>query len=217
MRGSSRTRSARNEISPGWTHPGRRGRRPAGLESGPTIRWYHESSSGKLVEREQILLKLRERIVAFAASHVQGDIAEDLAQEVLILLHEKYHHVDRLEELLPLALRIARFKIMSLRRKSQRHGEYTQVSVTDIQLPDLAADPAALVERKLMLERLTQAVGQLGDRCRELLRLKLQGKNFGEIQKRMGAQSINTVYTWDYRCRQQLLDLMGGDWETGKK
>jgi RNA polymerase sigma-70 factor (ECF subfamily) len=170
-----------------------------------------------LDERDQILLKLRERIVAFAASHLQGDIAEDLAQEVLILLHEKYHHVDRLEELLPLALRIARFKIMSLRRKSQRHGEYTQVSVTDIQLPDLAADPATLVERKLMLERLTQAVGQLGDRCRELLRLKLQGKNFGEIQKRMGAQSINTVYTWDYRCRQQLLELMGGDWETGKK
>jgi RNA polymerase sigma-70 factor (ECF subfamily) len=169
------------------------------------------------VEREQILLKLRERIVSFAASHLQGDIAEDLAQEVLILLHEKYRHVERLEELVPLALQIARFKIMSLRRKSQRHGEYTQVSVADIQLPDLAADPAALVERKLMLERLTQAVAQLGDRCRELLRLKLQGKNFGEIQKRMGAQSINTVYTWDYRCRQQLLDLMGGNWEPVKK
>jgi RNA polymerase sigma-70 factor (ECF subfamily) len=169
------------------------------------------------VEREQILLKLRERTVAFAASHIQGDIAEDVAQEVLILLHEKYHRVERLEELVPLALQIARFKIMSLRRKSQRHGEYTQVSIADIQLPDPEANPAALVERKLMLERLTQAVGQLGDRCRELLRLKLQGKNFGEIQKRMGAQSINTVYTWDYRCRQQLLDLMGGDWEAGKR
>ncbi|MGA2574593.1 MAG: RNA polymerase sigma factor [Bryobacteraceae bacterium] len=167
------------------------------------------------MEREQVLLKLRERIVAFAASRVQGDIAEDLAQEVLILLHEKYRHVDRLEELLPLALQIARFEIMSLRRKSQRHGEYTQVSVTDIQLPDLDADTATLVERKLMLERLTRAVGQLGGRCRELLRLKLQGKNFGEIQERMGARSINTVYTWDYRCRQQLLDLMGGGWEPG--
>ena len=169
------------------------------------------------MEREQILLKLRERIVAFAAFYWQRDLAEDVAQEVLILLHEKYHHVDRLEELVPLALRIARFKIMSLRRKSQRHGEYTQVSVTDIQLPDPEADPATLVERTLMLERLTQAMGQLGDRCRELLRLKLQGRNFGEIQKRMGAQSINTVYTWDHRCRQQLLDLMGGDWEAGKK
>jgi RNA polymerase sigma-70 factor (ECF subfamily) len=33
----------------------------------------------------------------------------------------------------------------------------------------------------------------------------------------MGAQSINTVYTWDHRCRQQLLDLMGGGWEPEKK
>src|SRR5580700_7794786 len=173
--------------------------------------------SGKHVERERILLKLRERIVAFAASRVQGDIAEDLAQEVLILLHEKYHSVDRLEELVPLALQIARFKIMSLRRKSQRHGEYTQVSVTDIQLPDLEADPAVLVERKLMLERLARAVGELGQRCRDLLRLKLQGNSFAEIQARMGAQSINTVYTWDHRCRKHLLELMGGDWEPEKK
>lgn len=169
------------------------------------------------MEREQILVKLRERIVAFAASHVNGDTAEDLAQEVLILLHEKYHHVDRLEDLVPLSLKIARFKIMSLRRKSQRHGEYTQVSVTDIQLPDLDADPATLVERKLMLERLTRAMAQLGGRCRELMRLRLQGRNSGEIGKRMGAQSINTVYTWDSRCRQQLLELMGGDWEAPRR
>jgi len=170
-----------------------------------------------IVEREQILRQLRERIVAFAASHMQGDIAEDVAQEVLILLHEKYHHVERLEDLVPLALQIARFKMMSLRRKSQRHGEYTQVSVSDIQLPDPQDNPATLLERKLMLEQLTAAVGQLGERCRDLLRLKLQGRNFSEIQKRMGAQTINTVYTWDHRCRQQLLDLMGGDWEPGKK
>jgi RNA polymerase sigma-70 factor (ECF subfamily) len=168
------------------------------------------------VEREEVLLKLRERIVAFAASHLTRDIAEDLAQEVLILLHEKYQNVDRLEELVPLSLQIARFKIMSLRRKSQRHGEYSQVAITDIQLPDLEADPATLVERKQMLERLTAAVAQLGERCRELLRLKLQGRNFAEIQKRMGAQSINTIYTWDHRCRKQLLELMGGDWEPPK-
>jgi RNA polymerase sigma-70 factor (ECF subfamily) len=169
------------------------------------------------VERDEILIKLRERIVAFAACHSTGDAAEDLAQEVLILLHEKYSHVDRLEELVPLSLQIARFKIMSLRRKSNRRGEYTQVSVTDIQLPDLEADPQALMERKQMLDRLTRAVGELGERCRELLRLKLQGKSFSEIQQRMSAQSINTVYTWDHRCRKHLLELMGGDWELEKR
>jgi RNA polymerase sigma-70 factor (ECF subfamily) len=169
------------------------------------------------VDREEILGKLRERIVMFAASHIARDVAEDLAQEVLMLLHEKYAHLERPEDLLPLSLQIVRFKIMSLRRKAVRRGEYTQVSITDIQLPDLDSNPADFVERKEMLDRLTQAVGRLGERCRQLIRLKLQGKTFPEIQKIMGAGAINTVYTWDHRCRKDLLQLMGGDWERKKR
>ena len=134
-----------------------------------------------------------------------------------MLLHEKYSHLERPEDLLPLSLQIMRFKIMSLRRKAARRGEYTQVSVTDIPLPDLDANPADNLERKEMLERLTRAIGQLGDRCREVIRLKLQGKTFPEIQKIMGVAAINTIYTWDHRCRKNLLELMGGDWERGKR
>src|SRR5260370_7416743 len=86
----------------------------------------------------------------FAASHIQRDVAEDLAQEVLMLLHEKYAHLDRAEDLLPLSLQIVRFKIMSLRRKSVRRGEYNQVSITDIQLPDLESNPPDAAERPPM-------------------------------------------------------------------
>jgi RNA polymerase sigma-70 factor (ECF subfamily) len=165
------------------------------------------------VAREEILARLRERIVAFAASHLQRDAAEDLAQEVLMLLHEKYAHLERPEDLLPLSLQIVRFKIMSLRRKAVRRGEYTQVSITDIPLPDLEANPADALERRETLDRLKRAIGQLGERCRELMRLKLQGRTFPEIQKIMGAGALNTVYTWDHRCRKHLLELMGGKWE----
>ena len=162
---------------------------------------------------DEILLSLRERIVAFAASRIGKDVAEDLAQEVLIVLHEKYGHVTRPEELLPLALQIIRFKMMAQRRKSVRRGEYTSVSITDIQLPDLDSDPGDLVERKQRLEKLTKAIAQLGDRCRQILRLKLEGRSFAEIQKIMDVASINTIYTWDFRCRKNLLELMGGSWE----
>jgi RNA polymerase sigma-70 factor (ECF subfamily) len=169
------------------------------------------------VEREEVLAKLRERIVKFAASHLARDAAEDVAQEALMLLHEKYAGVERLEDLLPLSLQIVRFKITSLRRKAARRGEYTQVSVADIPLSDPGESPASYVERKEMLERLGNAVGQLGERCREMMRFKLQGKSFPEIQKIMGVGSINTIYTWDHRCREHLLELMGGDWERGKR
>ena len=132
-----------------------------------------------------------------------------------MLLHEKYPQVTRLEELLPLSFQIVRFKMVSLRRKAARRGEYTQVSVEDIQLPDLGSDPSARLERQQMSERLQAAIGQLGGRCRELFRLKLEGKTFAEIQTQLEARSINTVYTWDARCRKQLLELMGGSWESG--
>src|SRR5271169_1002775 len=139
--------------------------------------------AGESVQREDVLAKLRERIVIFAASHLSKDVAEDLAQEVLMLLHEKYAHLERPEDLLPLSLQIVRFKIMSQRRKAARRGEYTQVSITDIPLPDLNSNPADYLERKEMLDRLRRAVGQLGGRCRDLIRLKLQEKTFPEIQK----------------------------------
>ena len=161
------------------------------------------------VSREEILGKLRERIVGFAASRLQRDAAEDLAQEVLILLHEKYSHLGRLEDLLPLSLQILRFKMMALRRKTHRRGEYNQVPVDEVQIPDGGADPLNSAVQRETRDRLIAAVSQLGERCRKLLALKLDGKSFAEIQASLGAASINTVYTWDLRCRKQLQDLMG--------
>jgi RNA polymerase sigma-70 factor (ECF subfamily) len=165
------------------------------------------------MERDRILLALRERIVAFAASHYARDYAEDLAQEVLIVLEEKYAHVTALEELVPLGLQIARYRMLSVRRKAVRRGEFTQVSVDDLPLPDLSADPLSELERREMMERLKRALAQAGERCREIIRHKLEGRTFPEIRELMRVKSINTIYTWDYRCRKHLLELLGGSWE----
>jgi len=152
-------------------------------------------------------------MVAFAASRYTRDTAEDLAQEVLIVLHEKYAQVVTIEELLPLSLQILRFKIAGLRRKTVRRGEHNAISVDDAPLRDQAPDPESMAERQQILERLSVGLSRLGERCRELFRLKLEGLAFEDIRKRMGAGSINTIYTWDFRCRQQLKEQMGGDWE----
>jgi RNA polymerase sigma-70 factor (ECF subfamily) len=169
-------------------------------------------SESTVLERDRILALLRERIVGFAASRLSRDAAEDLAQEVLIVLHEKYPHVGRIEELLPLSLQIVRFKILAARRKMARHGEYSQVPVDDLPLAG-SSDTEQETMRHLMVQRLREALPKLGERCRELLKYKLEGKSFAEIQAKMKAASINTIYTWDSRCRKQLLELMGGDWE----
>jgi RNA polymerase sigma-70 factor, ECF subfamily len=160
------------------------------------------------VDRDQILGRLRERILRYAASMLPGDLAQDVAQEVLLVLHEKYASVDRVEDLLPLSLEIARFKIWSARRKSVRRGETTSVSVDDLPLAGSGPDPLEQTERRQRLDNLEAALKQLGDRCRELFRLKLEGHSFPEIQKRLKVESLNTLYTWDFRCRKQLAEKL---------
>ncbi len=165
---------------------------------------------------DEILSRLRERIVGYAASHVSRDLAEDVAQEVLLLLHTKYPAVEDPAELVPLSLQIVRFKLTALWRKARRRGEDRAVEAGGVALADPGPSPAEAAERGETLERLARALARLEGRCRELFRLKLQGKSFAQIQAALGAASINTVYTWDFRCRRQLLAKLGGSWEAGR-
>jgi len=165
------------------------------------------------MDRNQILASLRERILAFATSRVSREHAEDLTQEVLVVLHEKYPAVTDLTELVPLAFQILRFKMLDAHRKAFRRGEYNQESVEELPLADPGDDPITQLDQQQRVNRLLAAIMQLGERCRELFKWKLEGKTFPEIQKIMEQQSINTIYTWDLRCRKQLLAAMDGSWE----
>jgi len=165
------------------------------------------------MNRDQILGGLRERILAFATLRISREQAEDLTQDVLSLLHEKYAHVTDLTELVPLAFQVLRFKMLDAHRKALRRGEYNRESVDDLPLADPADDPATQLDQKQRVDRLMAALAKLGERCRALFKWKLEGKSFPEIQKLMGQKSVNTIYTWDLRCRKQLLGLMGGSWE----
>lgn len=165
------------------------------------------------MDRDQVLFSLRERILAFATLRVSSDHAEDLTQDVLTVLHDKYAHVTELSELVPLAFQVLRFKMLDAHRKALRRGEYNQESVDDLPLADPGDDPSTQLDRKQRVDRLLNAITRLGERCRELFRYKLEGKSFPEIQRLMGQNSVNTIYTWDLRCRKELLSLMGGSWE----
>jgi RNA polymerase sigma-70 factor (ECF subfamily) len=172
-----------------------------------------DADLGDADEREQALGLLRERMVAFAASRMGRETAEDLVQEVLVVMEQKYRHVEAPEEMLPLGLKILRFKMMGFHRRRSRRGEHRQVAVEDEPLTNPAPDPEMLAVRNEARQRLREAMKKLDGRCRELFRLKLQGRSFAEIQGILKAGSLNTVYTWDFRCRQRLLELMGGKWE----
>ncbi len=102
---------------------------------------------------------------------------------------------------------------MSAVRTEIRRGEHNPLPVDDLPLPDPRLNPAELAERNQRLSHLKAALQTLGERCRRLVRYKLEGKSFPEIQALFEISSINTIYTWDFRCRKQLLEALGGRWE----
>ncbi len=155
-----------------------------------------------------VLGALRERILSFAASRYGRQIAEDIAQEVLLVLHEKYSHVTDPAQLVPLALQIARFKLVASARKATRRGEHRTVDIIEEPIPDPQVNLILEAEQNELLERLRHCLPLLGERCREIFRLKLEGLSFPEIQSILGAASINTVYTWESRCREDLKRLI---------
>jgi RNA polymerase sigma-70 factor, ECF subfamily len=167
--------------------------------------------------REAILERLRERIRRFAASRVPEDVAEDLAQEVLMLLITKYADKTAVSDLVPLAFRIVRLKMSAYRTKTIRRREHLAIPMDDV--ADLVESDSTLsrpdeqLQLRELSRRLALAIRQLGDRCRRIFAMKLQGHSFAAIQDAIGADSINSVYTWDARCRRRLLELMGGSWE----
>lgn len=131
-----------------------------------------------------------------------------MAQETLLILHEKYPSVTTLDELVPLAFRILRFKMAGAVRKSVRRGEDRAISIEDLPISNPGGNPE---EEALRHERRTlmlDAISELGERCREMLRLKIAGRSFDEIRLHFGVDSINTIYTWDLRCRRQLIERL---------
>lgn len=155
-----------------------------------------------------LLAALRERILAFAASRYGRQLAEDVAQEVLLVLHRKYSHVTDPAQLVPLALQITRFKLVAHARKSARRGENRSVDIADHPIADPQVNLILEAEQNELLDRMRESLPLLGERCREIFRLKLDGLGFVEIQSALGAASINTVYTWEARCREDLKRLM---------
>jgi RNA polymerase sigma-70 factor (ECF subfamily) len=163
--------------------------------------------------RTEALERLRPRLVAWGASRLSREDAEDLAHDVLALLVTKYAAAP-VEELLPLGIGIA-WKMRAARwRKARRRGEDTAADAMDVPLPDSAPNPEERAARSEMKGRLLHAMKRLSGRCRELMRLKLEERTFPEIADILGAK-LNTVYSWDHRCMQRLRDALGGSWEVG--
>ena len=170
--------------------------------------------------REAALEKIRARILGAARRGLSPEDAEDLTQEVLLLLSTKYAHVEAPEELLALGVKIVSLKRRALWRKTARRRDAGLASLPAREegapnlleeAPGPAPDPEQLARDRERVRFLAEAAAQLPSRCRELLRRKLEGESFVEIAASLG-RPVNTVYSWDRRCHLRLRKLLGARW-----
>ena len=161
--------------------------------------------------RETTLASLRLRVLAAARRRLSPADAEDLTQEVLLLLATKYADVEETGQLVALGLGILRKKRADLWRKSARRGESTAEDAAAMPLPHGGPGPDTVAADRERLRLFTAAATRLEGRCREILRRKLEGLSFVEIAAELG-RPVNTVYSWDFRCHQRLRKLLGDRW-----
>jgi RNA polymerase sigma factor (sigma-70 family) len=163
------------------------------------------------LSRDTVLEALRSRLLAAARRRLSPADAEDLTQETLLLLTTKYAHVDDPAQLVALGIGILRKKRADLWRKSARRGEATAGDATSLPLPDGRPTADTIAEDRERLRLYAEAATRLGERCRGILRRKLDGLSFVEIAAELG-RPVNTVYSWDRRCHQKLRELLGARW-----
>jgi RNA polymerase sigma-70 factor (ECF subfamily) len=150
--------------------------------------------------------RLRVRLVEYAFSRGMRDRADDVAQDTLAILWEKYAGRDE-HELTRLAYGICKMKIFEAMRAYARVGS----------LPDGIPDPPdqtptayERIHRDEQRRLLHDAIARLGVRCRQLFRLRLEGKTTAQIAGIMGAPG-STIYVWESRCRHDLFGRLA--WE----
>jgi RNA polymerase sigma-70 factor (ECF subfamily) len=156
------------------------------------------------LDKDQALRLLRERIFRYAASRVSREVADDLAQTAMMILERKYSSKDAAEEILRIAIGIMK----RLLQAQYRTGKIEMVAVESATLGDDSPDPEQQARFRQLQAKIMLGIEKLGGRCRSLFLLKLDGYGFEEIRQKMGANSIDTVYTWDFRCKRDLAKLL---------
>lgn len=125
-------------------------------------------------EMEGLVLAVRERLHPFVASAVRDrDVAEDVLQDVAVVLIEQGHRLRRSDCFWPWVYRIAWSKVQDHFRDSRRARRFAAEIERQGGYPWMTAgDASEAAIRRDLIERLARAVEQLNARCRVILFLR---------------------------------------------
>jgi len=151
---------------------------------------------------------VRERLRGFllARKHAASD-AEDVAQDCILILLDRYPQVRDPIELLKLATRIAGNRICQVYRARARVASLTPGHPADRSPAD---DPEEAAGRRELVDRILLGMMELQARCRALLRMLLvEQMEYAEVRAILGLDA-DYIYVMRQRCLQSLRRNVGG-------
>ncbi|MCK6683613.1 MAG: sigma-70 family RNA polymerase sigma factor [Thermoanaerobaculia bacterium] len=152
---------------------------------------------------------LRARIRGFAASRLGVERADDVAQETIVVLLQKYRHIPPGEELVKTAFGVARLRMLGTIRDSARNRED---AIEGAEFASVHPNPESEALLRQAVARLESVLPRLGAKCRLIFRMRLEALSSREMKERLQAKSEAAVQLWAFRCRKKALELLGGDW-----
>jgi RNA polymerase sigma factor (sigma-70 family) len=158
------------------------------------------------MDRDALIALVRERIRGFATYLHCGDDAEDVANETVLVLLVKYGGVEAQEELLKIANRICVNLVLNLRRK---RANKRQVELDAGIAAPSGGDPETIASNQELKQLMLRAIKASDHRCKQLLRLKLEGATTEIIAKELKLNP-NAVHAAFFRCGKRLRAALGG-------
>ena len=128
----------------------------------------------------------------------------DVVQDSLVAVLEHLRRAGRFEgDLVRFAVTVARNRCRNLLNWRQRHRQRPLDELRD-RLADDRADPLELLLGEESQRLLQQALDQLGEDCRELLRaFYLRGESADSLRRRYGLSALQSVYYRKAACLDQ--------------
>ena len=148
------------------------------------------------------LVRARIRGFLLARRHPEAD-ADDVTQDCIVVLIDRYPHVRDRIDMLKLATRIAGNRICQLYRDRARVTQFAEE-------PAAAGDPGQTAQQRELVDRVLLGMMELGARCRDLLRMLLiEQRDYAEIRATLGIES-DYIYVLRERCLRALKRNVGG-------
>lgn len=152
---------------------------------------------------QEFLATLRVRLFEYAAYKGVRGRADDVVQETMLTLLEKYGELPTRPDVVRVAYTICRYKVLESFHGRQHEPLPDHLPVAD-PTPSIDASLAEAQVRARDQRRVRAALQELCERCRQLFKLRLQMRQTDEIARIMGAAE-STVYVWEHRCRKRML------------